>query len=137
MVSKLRIIWKTDRNNALSGYTPTTSTPPPATGQPMSTQTDDCGCAVGSGWSLKTGVGCCKPGSNTQSTEIASCQVAGLTMRAQSDVLNHARQIFTYRNSGAHVRLSVLVLPARITSPFEGDRNYRPKPKHEAQTVLY
>ena len=37
---------------------------------------DQCGCMPGSGWSVTTGRGCCKPGSNTQPGEIAGCQVA-------------------------------------------------------------
>ena len=36
---------------------------------------DQCGCAPGFGWSITTGVGCCKPGSVTQQHEISSCQL--------------------------------------------------------------
>ena len=35
---------------------------------------DQCGCPAGTGWSVTTGVGCCKPGSWTQASEVASCQ---------------------------------------------------------------
>ena len=35
---------------------------------------DSCGCLPGSGWSVSTGRGCCKPGSNTQAFEESSCR---------------------------------------------------------------
>eukprot|EP01049_Picozoa_sp_SAG25_P025694 SAG25_NODE_12366_length_281_cov_0.851648_1_plen_42_part_10 len=35
---------------------------------------DQCGCTAGFGWSLTTGRGCCKAGSITQASEVASCQ---------------------------------------------------------------
>ena len=35
---------------------------------------DGCGCLPGSGWSVSTGRGCCKPSSNTQDFEESSCQ---------------------------------------------------------------
>ena len=41
---------------------------------------DACGCAAGFGWSITTGRGCCKPGSNTQPAEIAGCQVLPLSL---------------------------------------------------------
>ena len=37
---------------------------------------DECGCPSGTGWSETTGTPCCKPGSITQDSELASCQNA-------------------------------------------------------------
>ena len=37
---------------------------------------DRCGCPAGTGWSITTGRGCCKPGSFTQAIEEVGCQAA-------------------------------------------------------------
>ena len=36
---------------------------------------DQCGCFSGTGWSIATGTGCCKPGSNTAASEVAGCRL--------------------------------------------------------------